>query len=108
MIIKDLARLLISQTNISNNLKDFNERLAIKDEIEFMPASEFILSLITNLDSNLSGLKQLSQEDQQKFADVLQPFLSKVLTFCLQYLPYDDKIVNILDFEKILLFYFGI
>ena len=50
------------------------------------------------MDSKLVGLQSFETSMKKTIADIFQPYLCKIFSFILYYLPYRDEIVNSLDF----------
>lgn len=78
------------QTAEWTNIESYKEK--------FMSYKDFIFTVITDLDSNLISLEALNENDKIDFANAFQPFLAKLLSKLLFYIPFSDELINTLDF----------
>ena len=100
-LITQMARLLLTSSDLPSNIRDFKneEWKNIQDLTEkFKSPSIFITSLSTDLDHRLKELESISEVYQEKFSEVFQPFIAKILSLLISYFPYTDEIIESLDF----------
>jgi len=100
-LIKDIANLLFPFEEIPKDLRIFKTKEWKEIELhssKFLSTESFTSTLITDLGFQLRDLNHLKNQDQNQFADIFQPFLAKLLSKLNKYLPYEDKIIDTLDF----------
>ena len=86
----------IPKTVAELNYDDWKNEQNAKER--FLSFDDFIKNLVIDLDSKLVGLQSFETSMKKTIADIFQPYLSKIFSFILYYLPYRDEIVNSLDF----------
>jgi len=99
--LKDISCLFLNPEKIPEEvtemkLKQWDKEENFQDFI--LPHDIFIQTIIREIDPNLKDILLLEEEKQQKFAEVLKKFLSKVLSLLVHYLPVGDKTIDSLDF----------
>ena len=67
---------------------------------KFLSSSEFINSL-SNLSSKYDILNEVNQEAKEEFANIFLQFIGKILNLFKDYLPFQDKLVEIFDFVEL-------
>ena len=86
----------IPKTVAELNYDDWKNEQNAKER--FLSFDDFIKNLVIDLDSKLVGLQSFETSMKKTIADIFQPYLCKIFSFILYYLPYRDEIVNSLDF----------
>jgi len=64
----------------------------------FTKPEDFASKMGQEIDHRLLELEELTPEEKKQFANIFQTFLANVLHYLIHYLPFDDKLINNLDF----------
>ena len=62
---------------------------------------DFISRAITDLNVNLAPLENFNYQEQVKITQTFQSFIAKLLTRLFHYLPFNNEVINLLDFVTI-------
>jgi len=66
----------------------------------FLVSSLFIENLINDVSGKFSFLKDQSRDHQEEYTQMFKDFIGKILNLLPVYLPYSDKLVEVLDFVE--------
>lgn len=68
----------------------------------FYKPEEFISNLLGILGDDFGGLKDLNTNEKNDFSNVFQPFIGEILFLLRKYLPFNDPILDCLDFVALI------
>ena len=99
-ILELVLKPLMSDNNIDYYLEQDWEDWNTHDKFFFSP-SEFISNIVSIISSKFQAFEKESKEVQNTFASIFFDFIGKLLNLLKDYLPYQDKLVQILDFVEL-------
>ena len=99
--LREIMDLYIIPTEIPDDTRDLREKEWQDMEIQkknFSKTDDFLSKVSLELDYRLIDTEQLSSEEKEEFARIFQEFLAQVLHYSINYLPFDEKTIDTLDF----------
>ena len=102
--LKEFAKIFLDPKSVPKNIIELKEEQWEDLEAytpKLLSPEDFITNIITDLDYQLIDLESLSTEEKKTFADTFQPFMTKMMSRLIYYLPFADDLINTLDFVTI-------
>jgi len=102
--VKNIARLLIKDENLSTNILALKEIDCFDPDFQkqyCLDQCDFIERIITDIDIRLLKIKNLDIEEKNRLSQEFQVFLAELLSLLLKYLPVNNQVIDLLDFVTI-------
>ena len=99
--LKEFSLIFLNSTSVPVNVEEFKseeweDTTTYGDK--FLTPEDFGSNIISDLDHGLTSFNSLSLQTKNEFAKIFQPFMVKILSRLVHYLPIADQLINSLDF----------
>ena len=102
--LKEFALLFLNSKSFPTNIIELKEE-EWQDSNAYttmlLSPEDFIMNIVLDLDHQLVDLESFSSEEKKVFADIFQPFMIKIISRLIYYLPFADELINTLDFVSL-------
>jgi len=99
-ILELILKPSMSDQSINYYLEQDWEDCSIQDKF-FLEPQEFISNLVSSISSKFSIFEEESKKIQEDFSYIFYDFIGKILNLLKDYLPFQDKLIDILDFVEL-------